>query len=395
MTTSYRRSIVAVAALLALAFAGGCSGKGGGAPASGGATGGAGTSSGPMLSTETGFTIGVLLPRSDGPRSTIDRSVIEAEIKRLCAKCEVVFASADQDRGRQQSQAEMMLSQGAKVLVLNPIDGRAAGGIVTNAADQKVPVVTYERFADGPVSFHVSYDPRKLGEMQGQALLQALTKDGGDPKSGFVVMLNGPASDPNAVDLKAGAHSSLDGKVNLNQVYDATEPPPGRVRQDMQRAIKEMGADKIIGVYAADDATAGEAIAAMREAGLGKLPPITGQDAELIAIQRLLTGEQYMTVYKAVRPQAIVAAQLAIAAATGTPYTGHPIVARNNGTKDVPSVLLTPVAVTRANINETVVRDGYYPRATICTPDYAGLCTTYIPPAAAAPASPRPPTGDR
>lgn len=384
MTTRYRRPIAAVATILALSLIGsGCSGRGGGRGADNG--GNPSASAGPshgsvnVQSIESGFKVGVLLPRSDNPRyQTFDRPLIEAEIKRLCGRCEVLFQVADSDRGKQQTQSESLLAQGAKVLILDPVDATAAAGIVANAGDQGVPVVTYERMAEGPVTYHVSYDPRRLGELQGRTLLEAVTK-GGDPKRGEIVMLNAPGSDVDALELKAGAHAALDGKVNMSQVYDTTEPPPGRIQQDLERAIREMTPEKIIGVYAADDATANAAIATMKNLGFPALPPVTGQDADLDAVQRVIAGEQTMTVYKPVRPAATIAAQLAIAAATGAPYQGEHTVNRNNGTKDVPSVLLTPIAVTRTTVNETVLRDGMYTRAAICTPDFAPACTTYLP----------------
>jgi D-xylose transport system substrate-binding protein len=143
----------------------------------------------------------------------------------------------------------------------------------------------------------------------------------------------------------------------------------------MEQAITSLGRDRIIGVYAANDGTAGGAIAAMKSGGFTTIPPTTGQDAELAAIQRIIADEQYMTVYKAIRPQADVAAAMAVAAATGQDYSGEPTVAKNNGSKDVTSVLLTPVPVLKNNIKDTVIKDGFYTVQQICTPAYASDCT--------------------
>ncbi len=324
---------------------------------------------------DQGFKIGLLLPESKTTRyETFDRPLIEAKLKELCSKCEVLYQNAAQDSAKQQSQAESMLTQGVKVLILDPVDATAAGGVVANAKAQGVPVVAYDRLAAGPIDYYVSYENKKVGQTQGQALVDAVSA-GGDAKRGQIVMINGDPTDPNAGDFKAGAHSVLDGKVTVGKEYDTQEWSPDNAQKEMEQAITALGKDQIIGVYAANDGTAGGAIAAMKGAGFTALPPVTGQDAEIAAIQRILTGEQAMTVYKAIKPEADAAGQMAIAAATGGSLSGLQTVQVNNKTVDVPAVLLTPVAVTKANIKDTVIKDGFYTPAQICTGQYAAACT--------------------
>lgn len=326
------------------------------------------------VSVDDGFKVGLLLPESKTTRyETFDRPYIEAKLKELCAKCEVLYQNADQDSAKQVSQAESLLTQGVQVLILDAVDGKAAEGIVNNAKSRDVPVVAYDRLASGPVDYYVSFDNQEVGKVQGQALLDALSA-GGDPKRGQIVMINGSPTDPNAADFKAGAHSVLDGKVNIGKEYDTPDWSPDKAQQEMEQAITALGRDKIIGVYAANDGTAGGAIAAMKGNGFTTIPFTTGQDAELAAIQRIISGQQGMTVYKAIKPEAEIAAEMAIAAATGEQYTGQQTVTKNNGTKDVTSVLLKPVAVTKENIMETVVKDGFYTAAQICTPEYQKAC---------------------
>jgi D-xylose transport system substrate-binding protein len=144
----------------------------------------------------------------------------------------------------------------------------------------------------------------------------------------------------------------------------------------MQQALTALG-NKVDGVYAANDGTAGGAIAAMKSAGVTPWPPVTGQDAELAAIQRILSGDQYMTVYKAIKPEAEDAAILAFDLATGVniPASATNGQTTQNGSKGVPSILLTPVSVTKDNIKSTVVADGFWTRDQICTADYATACT--------------------
>jgi D-xylose transport system substrate-binding protein len=335
-----------------------------------------GSSTGGGESTDNGFKVGLLLPESKTTRyESFDRPYIEGKLKELCPKCEVLYQNADQDPAKQQSQAEAMLTQGVKVLILDAVDAKAAGGIVSNAQGQNIPVVAYDRLAEGPVSYYVSFDNEKVGQTQGQALLDAVSK-GGDPKRGQVVMINGSPTDPNAADFKKGAKSVLEGKVTIGKEYDTPDWSPDQAQKEMEQAITALGRDKIIGVYAANDGTAGGAIAAMKGGGFTALPPVTGQDAELAAIQRILAGEQYMTVYKAIKPEAEIAAAMAIAAATGKEYSGETTVKKNNGTKDVTSVLLTPVAVNKDNVRDTVIKDGFYTVEQICTSAYAKACAT-------------------
>ena len=285
---------------------------------------GSGTATG-KESVANGFKIGLLLPESKTTRyETFDRPLIQAKLSELCPKCEFLYQNADQDAAKQQSQAEAMLTEGIKVMILDAVDAKAAGAIVSNAQSQQVPVVAYDRLASGPVSFYVSYDNRRVGMVQGQALLDQLSANGQDPKRGDIVMINGSPTDPNAADFKAGAHSVLDGKVNIGKEFDTPDWSPDQAQQEMDQAITAIGWwDRVIGVYAANDGMAGGAIASMKGAGFGTpLPPVTGQDAELAGIQRIVSGDQFMTVYKAIKPEADIAAQMAIDAATGQAFTG-------------------------------------------------------------------------
>jgi D-xylose transport system substrate-binding protein len=364
MRINMRRGAAVGLSALLLSFAAACASE----DANTGA--GAGT-----VSVDQGFKIGLLLPESKTTRyETFDRPLMEAKLKQLCPKCEVLYQNADQDTAKQQSQAESMFTQDVKVLILDAVDAKAAEGIVNAAKGKNVPVIAYDRLASGPVDYYVSFDNKKVGEVQGQALLDALSK-GGDPKRGSIVMINGSPTDPNAADFKAGAHAVLDGKVTVAAEYDTPDWSPDKAQEQMNAALNLVTKDKLIGVYAANDGTGGGAIAAMKGAGFNPIPFTTGQDAELAAIQRIISGDQGMTVYKAIKPEAEIAAEMAIAAATGKQYSGQQTVMKNNGSKDVPSVLLTPVSVTKETVKDTVIKDNFYTAAQICTADYAKACT--------------------
>jgi D-xylose transport system substrate-binding protein len=325
----------------------------------------------------SGKKIALLLPESKTARyESQDRPLFEAKVKELCGDCEVLYSNANQDAAVQQQQAEAALTNGASVLVLDPVDAASAVPIVTKAKQQNVPVISYDRLIKGAaIDYYISFDNEQVGRLQGQALVDKLKADG---KSGPIVMINGAATDNNAGLFKAGAHAVIDASgFKPGAEYDTPDWSPDKAQTEMDQAITALGKDGFVGVYAANDGTAGGAIAAMKGAGINPLPPITGQDAELAGIQRVLAGEQYMTVYKAVRPEAADAAIIAVALAQGrTPPADLATQKVNNETKDVPSVILTPVAVTRDNVKDTVVKDGFWTAAQICTDAYKAACAS-------------------
>ncbi len=329
----------------------------------------------------TSGTIALLLPETKTARyETADRPDFEAKFKQLCPNCQILYSNANQDANQQLSQAQAALTNGAQVLVLDPVDSAAAGGIANAAKAQGVPVIAYDRLilnSDG-VNFYISFDNQRVGQLQAQSLVDRLNQlNISNPQ---IVMINGSPTDNNAKLFKAGAHSVFDplvqaGKLTIAKEYDTPDWSPDQAQNEMQQALTALG-NKVDGVYAANDGTAGGAIAAMKAAGLNPLPPVTGQDAELAAIQRILIGEQYMTVYKAIKPEAETAAVLAeyLLSKQTPPADLTQGKTTNNNATDVPSVLLTPVAVTKDNIESTVVADGFWTAQQICTSAYQAAC---------------------
>jgi D-xylose transport system substrate-binding protein len=329
------------------------------------------TTSGSSSSSQSG-TIGLLLPETKTTRyEAFDHPYIQQDLKKLCPDCKFLYANADQDAGQQQTQAESMLTQGVDVMILDPVDGKAAEAIVNKAQSQGVPVVSYDRLANGPVSDYVGFDTKQVGQLQGKALLSAL-KANGTQSSGDVVMINGAPTDPNAAGFKAGAHSVLDGQVTIGKEYDTPDWSADKAQSEMQGAIAALGKDKIVGVYSANDGMAAGIAAALKSAGYNPFPPLTGQDAQVDGIQRIVAGQQSMTIYKPIAPEAQTAAQMAVDLLRGDTYKTTETT--NNGTKDVPSKILTPIAVTQKNIKDTVIKDGFLTVKDICTPQYAADC---------------------
>ena len=221
----------------------------------------------------------------------------------------------------------------------------------------------------------ISFDNERVGRLQAQSLLDKLKQE--NPSDGSIVMINGAPTDNNATLFKQGAHSVFDdSSLKIAKEYDMPDWSPDEAQQEMEQAIAALGRSGFDGVYAANDGTAGGAIAAMKGAGIDpSTRPVTGQDAQLAAIQRIIAGEQYMTVYKAIRTEARDAADLAIALLRDDqPPKGMVTGKTDNGRRQIPSVILKPVAVTKDNVEETIVQDGFWSVDQICTQRYADDC---------------------
>ncbi|WP_344866880.1 sugar ABC transporter substrate-binding protein [Planomonospora alba] len=315
--------------------------------------------------------VALLLPERAASRyDAADAPYFSQRLKQLCPGCEIDYRNAEQDAAGQLSQAEEALEEGAKVLVLTPVDSVAAAEIVELAADRDVPVISYDRLVlDAPVDYYVSFDNAKVGRLQGEALLSAL---GDRADGGEILWINGSPTDNNATLFKQGAHETLDGKVRVAAEFDTPEWKPENAKAWTARTLSGLKGREIVGVYAANDGTAGGAVAAMKAAGLPAVP-VTGQDAEIAALQRILVGQQHMTVYKAVRTEAEKTAELAFTLLKGgRPETDATV---DNGAGAVPSVLLDPVTVTKDTIKETVVEDGYVTPGALCAGSYADACS--------------------
>ncbi len=355
-----------------------------------GACGGGGATTAP--SAAAGGGIALLLPSVDAARyEASDRPSFEAKIKAVCPSAAYTYSNAGGVAATQQQQADAAMTNGAKVLVLDAQDGDAAGKIVTAAAAKGVKVISYDRLIKGGAKpdYYISFDNESVGKLQGTALLAKLTADG--KTNAKVVWINGSPKDNNALLFAKGAHGALDGKVTIVPAEQAMANwKPEEAQAAMTATITALGKDGFDAVYVANDGGAGGVFAAMKSGGVDPTTkPMTGQDAELAAVQRILLGQQYMDVYKATKPEAEAAAQLACDLATGkTPSaTTVPV---NNGTADIPSILLVPMAITADGSNGTksiqasVVADLYYGAdsvAKICDakvdPGLTAACTKY------------------
>ncbi|MDX2553686.1 sugar ABC transporter substrate-binding protein [Streptomyces stelliscabiei] len=334
-----------------------------GADGSGGSGGGGGDD----------LQVGVLLPGGGASRfGQFDRPLIEKKLKELCPDCPAATVAATAEPAVQRQQLDAMITRGVDVLIVAAVDPKALRSSVEAADRAGIPVVAYDRLAQGPISGYVTFDGETVGRLQGEALLKAM---GPEADGGQIVMMNGATTDPNAGWYKRGALSALEGKVKIGKSYDTVGWRPENAYVNMSGAISALGANNIDGVLAANDSLAGAVVSAFGASGVSPPPPVTGQDADLAAAQRIIRGEQYMTVYKPFKPAADAAAEMAVALGRDESVDSIATETVDSPTdQDIPAVLLPSVPVTAGTIEDTLVKDGMYTIDQICTPKLRPAC---------------------
>jgi len=321
--------------------------------------------------------IALLLPENETPRyETNDKPSFEKAVEEQCPGCEVSYFNAAGDVEKQASQGEAALTQGAEVLVVDPMDSKSAAAIVEKAHAQEVPTVSYDRLIEASeVAGYVSFDNERVGEQQAETLVEKL-KEIGKP-TGPIIKINGDPADPNAKLFKEGSNKVFEKEgVEIAKEYDTPGWTAENAQREAQQAITAIGKTGFAGIYAANDDTAGGAIAAMKGAGINPEEiPVTGQDSTVAGLQRILVGQQYMTIFKPIVPEAEIAAEMAISLGeTGEVSTKEKTQEINNGKTDVPSVLLTSTPVTKDNIKETVIAEKFVSPSELCEGAYAAAC---------------------
>ena len=322
------------------------------------------------------ITVGLLLPDKDTARfEAFDHPVIVKEVAALTnGKGKVVYANAEASEAKQSSQFQQMVDQKVDVILVDALNSKAIAPDVRKAKDAGIPVIAYDRLAEGPIDAYVSHDNELVGEIQARALITAL---GSKAAAGKVVMMNGDPADTNYAKFKDGALGELKDKVKIAKEYDTAAWSPAVAEANMKKAIKAVGLDDIAAVYAANDGLAGAVIKALKDAGATKIPPVTGQDANLDAVQRIVSGEQYMTAYKPFPEEATRAAEMAVYKVQGRDIQFDALTRDtvDSPTEEkIPAMLVPVVSLTKDNIKDTVIADGIYTVKDICTPEYAAAC---------------------
>lgn len=351
-------SVFVTALALATMSACGTSDSGG---SSGGGSGGGGGSAAKAK-------IAFLMPDHGSTRyESFDRPLFVAKIKALCAGCSVVYSNADTDAAKQQQQANSALAQGVKVLVIDPVDSTAAASIVNTAHAQKVAVIAYDRPIPGAkADYYVSFDNEKIGALIAQSLVDHLKATNA---KGGLLQVNGSPTDAAAGLIKKGVHSALDNSgFKILAEYDTPDWKPANAQDWVSGQITKF-TGQIAGVAAANDGTGGGAIAAFKAAGVKPVPPVTGNDAELAAAQRIINGDQYNTISKPIKIVAEASAEIAYQFAQGKKPAGKTTLF------NTPSQLFVPTVVTTENLKETLVTSGILKASDICTAAYQAGCT--------------------
>jgi D-xylose transport system substrate-binding protein len=323
-------------------------------------------------------TIAFLLPETQTARyESQDRPLFEASVEEQCPDCEIFYQNADQDPTTQVQQVEAAVTEGVDVIVLDPVDSTAAAGMVQRANDADIPVISYDRLIlDADLAAYAEFNSPEVGQQQGTALADRLEEDGNP--TGPIVQINGDPKDNNAKLFAEGATAVFEERgIEVAEEYDTPDWLPENAQQEMDQAITALGKDGFNGVLAANDGTAGGAIAALKAAGLNPQDiPVTGQDAELAAIQRIIAGEQFMTVYKPIAPLAENAATLAVAVVNGEDAAESEVIngSEDNGFEDVPAAITDTIPVFADNVQDTIIADDYWSVDEICSQEYAQAC---------------------
>ncbi|MFD7478059.1 sugar ABC transporter substrate-binding protein [Streptomyces sp. NPDC059837] len=324
------------------------------------------------------ITVGLLLPEKANTRyEKFDLPIIKEQVAKLTNnKGKVDYANAGQSAPKQLEQLQQMVNDKVDVILVDAVDSKSIASGVQKAKDAGIPVIAYDRLAQGPIDAYISFDNELVGQVQGKALLEAL---GTNASSKKIVMMNGSPTDPNAAQFKSGAMGELTGKVVISKSYDTKDWDPVVGKANMEKAISAIGLSNIAGVYSANDGLAGAVIDAMKTMGVSKVPPVTGQDAELDAVQRIVRGEQYMSVYKSYPDEASAAAEMAVAKIQGRSIEFDALTrdkVNSPTNNNIPSQLMPVVALTKDNIKDTVIQDGIYTVKQICTAANKSACAT-------------------
>jgi D-xylose transport system substrate-binding protein len=320
--------------------------------------------------------VAVLLPdsKSSVRWETQDRRFLAAAFKKAGVKYSIVNAEADAQK--QRSQAEQALTNGAKVILLVNLDSGSGAAIETLAASKGAKTIDYDRLTlKGKASYYVSFDNVQVGKLQGAGIVAALKANGMYGKKPVVAELNGSPTDNNATLFKQGYDSVLSPLYKSGTLKKG--PDQSVPAWDNQKALtifEQMLAstgNHIDAVAAANDGLANSVITALKARKL-KAIPVSGQDATAQGVQNILSGYQAGTVYKSIKAEADAASSLAISLLRGAKPAGVNG-GVNDGRRKVPSVLLKPVWITKANY-KVLFKEGFLKQGEVCRGEYAKYC---------------------
>jgi len=301
--------------------------------------------------------IGLLLDDLTVERWQNDRDYFVARAMEQGAK--VYVKSANGDSNTQIAQIENMIQRRVSVVVIIPSDGTVLGEVLKKARQAGIKILSYDRLiTQAPVDLYLSFDNVRVGEMQAEALLKAKPK-------GKYFLLGGSPSDNNAKMFREGQMKILQPAIDsgaISLVGDgwAVGWSAKAAFDIMQEGLTKTSVDAVV---ASNDGTAGGVIEALNAKGLAGKVPVSGQDAELAALRRIVDGAQTMTVYKSIKDIANKGADLAILLGSGEAVDSS--VSLDNGFASIKSILLEPVSVNKDNMATTVFADGYHSKSEV------------------------------
>ncbi len=318
----------------------------------------------------SGDKVAFLMPDTGSTRYELhDRPGFEKKLKELCDSCKPLYNNADGSADKQQQQFNSALAQGAKVIVLDPVDSSAAVSLVNAAHAKGAKVIAYDRpIPDAKVDFYVSFNNEEIGKQIASSLIEKV-KANPVPAGSGILIVNGSPTDAAAGLIKKGIHEGVDNSgVPVLAEYDTIEWKPENAQKWVSGQISRFG-KKIVGVVAANDGTAGGSIAAFKAAGMNPNPPVSGNDATVAGLQLIIAGDQYNTISK---PSEIVggaAAEVAAKLLKGEkPDTSDELFGS-------PSKLYNPTLVTSENLKAEIIEKKINTASDLCTSEYAQACT--------------------
>jgi D-xylose transport system substrate-binding protein len=308
-----------------------------------------------------GITVGVSWSNFQEERWKTDEAAIRGALE--AAGAQYVSADAQSSASKQLSDVESLIAQGVDALIILAQDASAIGPAVQAAADEGIPVVAYDRLIEDPRAFYLTFDNVEVGRMQARAVLEAAPE-------GNYVMIKGSAQDPNADFLRGGQQEVLQEAIDAGRITIVGEAYtdgwlPANAQRNMEQ-ILTANDNNVDAVVASNDGTAGGVVAALTAQGMQGIP-VSGQDGDHAALNRVASGTQTVSVWKDARELGKAAGEIAVALAGGTAMDAIPnrVEFTTPGGNVMNSVFLAPMPITQDNLS-VVVDAGWIPLETLC-----------------------------
>ncbi|MEU8636361.1 substrate-binding domain-containing protein [Amycolatopsis sp. NPDC048633] len=347
---------------------------------SGGTGSNSASSSAPAAAGGASGKVGVILPETatSARWEAFDKPMLQAAL--TAQGFDVDVQNAQGDNQKFATLADGFISSGVKVLIIAPGDPAVGAAVEAKAKAAGIPVIDYDRPSlGGSADYYVSFDNEKVGQLQGQAMADALkSKPGAN-----VVQIEGAPTDNNATLFTKGQDSVLEPLFSAGTLKRLQKQPindwDNQLGGTTFEQIFTANGGKVDGVVAANDGLAGAVITILKKNGLNGKVPVTGQDATADGLMAVMRGEQYMTVFKPIKEEAEGTAKLAAALAKGDTAGADAIATAKlhdpTGNRDIKSVLLTPTTILEKDV-KTVVTQGYVKATEICGGDLAAKCSS-------------------